>query len=97
MGQWPGLQLDGQGPVLAEVYPLHPALEQQLDRLEDIWPQDLGQYRKRLLTQTVQQGDGLVVTCRMMVYEALPQALARCPRVPAGDWLAWFRAGKPLG
>jgi gamma-glutamylcyclotransferase (GGCT)/AIG2-like uncharacterized protein YtfP len=97
MGQWPGLQLDGQGPVLAEVYPLHPALEQQLDRLEDIWPQDLGQYRKRLLTQAVQQGDGLVVTCRMLVYEALPQALARCPRVPAGDWLAWFRAGKPLG
>ena len=62
MGQWPGLQLDGCGPVLAEVYPLHPALEQQLDQLE-----------------------------------ALPQALARCPRVPAGDWLAWFRAGKPLG
>ncbi|BBL25837.1 hypothetical protein CT3_32920 [Comamonas terrigena NBRC 13299] len=97
MGQWPGLQLDGCGPVLAEVYPLHPALEQQLDQLEDIWPQDLGQYRKRLLTQTVQQGDGLVVTCRMLVYEALPQALARCPRVPAGDWLAWFRAGKPQG
>jgi hypothetical protein len=33
----------------------------------------------------------------MMVYEALPQALARCPRVPASDWLAWFRAGKPRG
>lgn len=97
MGQWPGLQLDGCGPVLAEVYPLHPALEQQLDQLEDIWPQDLGQYRKRLLTQAVQQGDGLVVTCRMLVYEALPQALARCPRVPADDWLAWFRAGKPQG
>jgi hypothetical protein len=50
------------GPVLAEVYPLHPALEQQLDQLEDIWPQDLGQYRKRLLTQTVQLAHGLVVT-----------------------------------
>ena len=33
MGQWPGLQLDGSGQVLAEVYPLHAALEQQLDQV----------------------------------------------------------------
>lgn len=97
MGQWPGLLLDGQSPVLAEVYPLHAALEQQLDRLEDIWPQDLGQYRKQVLPQAVQQEDGQVVTRHVLVYEAVPTALADCPRVPASDWLAWFQAGKPQG
>lgn len=97
MGQWPGLQLDGSGAVLAEVYPLHAALEQQLDRLEDIWPQDLGQYRKQVRSQVVQQGDGQAVIRRILVYEALPTALVDCPRVPAGDWLAWFQAGKPQG
>lgn len=95
MGPWPGLLLDGSGQVLAEVYPLHAALEQQLDRLEDIWPQDLGQYRKQLLAQAVQQANGQTVICHVLVYEALPQALTACPRVPASDWLAWFQAGKP--
>ena len=97
MGQWPGLQLDGSGQVLAEVYPLHAALEQQLDRLEDIWPRDLGQYRKQVLTQAVQLGNRQSVTRQVLVYEALPTALVDCPRVPASDWLAWFQAGKPQG
>lgn len=96
MGLWPGLVLAGAQQVLAEVYPLHPALEQQLDRIEAIWPMDAGEYQKRVLTVRLQPTDGGAPrSVQALVYEALPAALAGCPPVPEGDWLAWFQAGKP--
>jgi hypothetical protein len=66
-----------------------------MDRMEDIWPQDHWRVPQALLTLAVQQGDGLVVTCRMLVYEALPQALALRAVPSATGWPGSGRASHP--
>lgn len=94
MGDWPGLR-PGAGPVLAEIYPLEPQLEQRLDQLEDLWPVDLGQYRKVQIQLELNGQSGPLHT---LIYMAEPAAIAGCPALPdsaGGDWLAWMQAGKP--
>src|SRR5690606_34241699 len=80
----------GTQPVLAEVYALHPILEQALDGIEGLWPTDVGEYAKRLLRVQVAMADGATQTLEVLVYEALPAALANAPVIEASDWLAWF-------
>ena len=95
LGWYPGLRLDGHQPVLAEVYAMDDALEQALDGIEGLWPQDLGEYRKRLLTLPVALTHGGTQTMTVLVYEALPATVQTAPQVAASDWLHWF-AGKGL-
>ena len=94
MGWYPGLSLQGSQQVLAEVYPLDPALEQVLDGYEGIWPQDTGEYTKRILTVPVAMPGGGTQMTAVLVYEALPTAVASSPVIEAGDWLAWFQTHK---
>ena len=94
MGWYPGLRLEGQQQVLAEVYPLDPALEQVLDGYEGIWPQDTGEYTKRIVTVPVAQPGGGSTMLAVLVYEALPQALVQTPVIDADDWLQWFQSHK---
>ncbi|UXC18195.1 gamma-glutamylcyclotransferase family protein [Comamonas squillarum] len=90
LGWYPGLQLQGSGLVLAEVYPLNDALEQAMDRIEGIWPQDVGEYTKRVLTLDVKLADGEQQPLEALVYEALPPALQGRTQISAQDWLAWI-------
>lgn len=94
MGWYPGLSLQGSQQVLAEVYPLDPALEQVLDGYEGIWPQDTGEYTKRIVTVPVALTTGGTQMMAVLVYEALPAAVASCPVIEAVDWLAWFKTHK---
>lgn len=94
MGWYPGLRLQGSQQVLAEVYPLDHALEQVLDGYEGIWPQDTGEYTKRIVTVPVALTDGGTQMMAVLVYEALPAAVADCPVIEASDWLAWFKTNK---
>ena len=94
MGWYPGLSLQGSQQVLAEVYPLDAALEQVLDGYEGIWPQDTGEYTKRIVTVPVALPSGGSQMMAVLVYEALPAAVADCPVIEAGDWLAWFQTHK---
>ena len=94
MGWYPGLGLHGSQQVLAEVYPLDNALEQVLDGYEGIWPQNTGEYTKRILTLPVALTGGSTQMMAVLVYEALPAAVAQCPMIEAGDWLAWFKTHK---
>lgn len=93
MGWYPGLRL-GPGPgaqlVLAEVYALDAALERQLDRIEGLWPEDEGEYAKRVLTLPVALIGGGTRTLDLLIYEALPAAVRQAPVIDAGDWLAWY-------
>ena len=91
LGWYPGLVLQGTRPVVAEVYPLNPALEQALDRIEGLWPHDLGEYIKRVRNQPVTLTDGAVQSLEVLVYEATPRVVHGAPVIDAGDWLAWFR------
>lgn len=90
LGWYPGLCLAGTQPVLAEVYALDPELEQRLDRIEGLWPEDVGEYAKRLLTQPVALAGGGTRALQVLVYEALPPAVRGAPVITASDWLAWF-------
>ena len=90
LGWYPGLQLQGSSLVLAEVYPLNGALEQAMDRIEGIWPQDVGEYTKRVLTLDVALTSGGQQPLEVLVYEALPPALQGRTQITAQDWLAWI-------
>ena len=94
MGWYPGLQLQGTQQVLAEVYPLDDALEQLLDGYEGVWPQDTGEYTKRIVTVPVALVGGGTRAMAVLVYEAQPAAVATCPVIAAADWLAWFHTHK---
>ena len=91
LGWYPGLRLQGTQSVLAEVYPLDDALEQAMDGIEGIWPQDLGEYAKRMLDVNVALADGSGTTLPVLVYEALPATLEGAPVIAAQDWIAWYR------
>lgn len=93
LGHYPGLQLQGSQQVLAEVYPMDPKLEQALDGIEGLWPQDVGEYTKRILTLPVALLGGETQMMAVLVYEALPATVQHAPRIEASDWLAWY-AGK---
>ena len=94
MGWYPGLRLQGTQEVLAEVYPLDNALEQVLDGYEGIWPQDTGEYTKRIVTVPVALTGGGTQTMAVLVYEALPAAVIQAPVIAACDWLDWFKTHK---
>lgn len=89
LGWYPGLRLGGAQQVLAEVYAINPAIEQAMDRIEGLWPDDLGEYAKRLLTLPVALAGGGTQTLTVLVYEALPATVAQAPVIEADDWLAW--------
>ena len=91
LGWYPGLSLDGTQSVLAEVYPLNDALEQAMDGIEGIWPQDFGEYAKRILEVKVALPDGNEQSLRVLFYEALPAILQGAPVIETSDWLAWYR------
>ncbi|QNP47353.1 gamma-glutamylcyclotransferase family protein [Diaphorobacter aerolatus] len=98
LGWYPGLSLSGTAPVLAEVYPLDDALEQALDRIECVWPQDIGEYAKRVLDARVAllphrpAAEDSERTLRVLVYEAMPAALKGAPVIAAQDWLVWHES-----
>lgn len=99
LGWYPGLRLNGARNVLAEVYALDAELEQALDRIEGLWPDDVGEYRKRKVSQRVSLIDGAVAMLDVLVYEATPHVLAGKPVIDAPDWLAWYHdtgRGEPV-
>ncbi len=98
LGWYPGLVLGGERAVLAEVYTLSAPLEQALDQIEGLWPQDLGEYRKRVLSQDVVLADGSAQRLSVLTYEATPRLVAGQAVIDATDWLAWYEAsgrGRP--
>ncbi|WP_370679370.1 gamma-glutamylcyclotransferase [Comamonas sp. GB3 AK4-5] len=92
LGWYPGLVLHGEQAVLAEVYPMDDALEQAMDGIEGLWPQDLGEYRKRVLTLPVMQLQGGQQPMALLVYEARPATVRQAPVIAASDWRAWMRS-----
>lgn len=92
LGWYPGLVLQGEQAVLAEVYPMDAALEQAMDGIEGLWPQDLGEYRKRVLTLPVMQLQGGQQPMALLVYEARSATVRQAPVIAASDWLAWMKA-----
>ena len=82
LGSYPGVRLGGLGWVQGEVYQIAPELECQLDEIEEVRPQQTGEYARR---EVVVQCAGQALTC--LVYE-LSEARTHCLGViESGDWV----------
>jgi gamma-glutamylcyclotransferase (GGCT)/AIG2-like uncharacterized protein YtfP len=85
LGPYPGLLLGGAGRVVGEVYAISAELERLLDEIEEVWPQQTGEYAKR---DVAVQMDGTLAAAApvCLVYEINPERLAGCPVITGGDW-----------
>jgi len=81
LGPYPGATLGGASMLVGEVYRVGPALEAQLDQLEEVQPDDEGEYRKR---DVVVQVGGRMLGC--LVYEIHPRRIVGRPVIGSGDW-----------
>ena len=87
LGDYPGLRLGGRGLVQGEVYQIGPALERQLDEIEEVWPQQTGEYVRRELRVMVSEVSGSKLEHTCLVYEIAGQRTAGMPVIASGDWL----------
>jgi gamma-glutamylcyclotransferase (GGCT)/AIG2-like uncharacterized protein YtfP len=85
LGPYPGLLLGGTGRVVGEVYAIGAELERVLDEIEEVWPQQSGEYGRREVT--VQMHDAPAAGGLLcLVYEINPARLAGRPVIGGGDW-----------
>ena len=82
LGSYPGVRLGGALWVLGEVYQITPELERQLDEIEEVWPQQTGEYAR---CEVLVQCAGQALVC--LVYE-VAEVRAKVSRViKSGDWV----------
>lgn len=85
LGPYPGLLLGGAGRVVGEVYAIGAELECLLDEIEEVWPQQSGEYSRREVAVEMagaRAAAGLVC----LVYEINAARLAGCAVINSGDW-----------
>ena len=81
LGAYPGATLGGSGRLVGEVYRIDPGLELQLDQLEEVAPDDEGEYLKREVP--VQVG---MQRLSCLVFEIHPGRIVGRPVIDSGDW-----------
>ncbi|MDP1740354.1 MAG: gamma-glutamylcyclotransferase family protein [Hydrogenophaga sp.] len=87
LGPYPGLLLGGESRVTGEVYAITTELERLLDQIEEVWPQQTGEYSKReLAVQMDEDGARTVAGPVCLVYEINASRVDGCPVIPSGDW-----------
>ncbi|MES2364039.1 MAG: gamma-glutamylcyclotransferase family protein [Pseudomonadota bacterium] len=94
LGVYPGILLGGEGLVHGEVYRISPALERQLDEIEEVWPQQTGEYARREVEVRLEPPQACVagiesgvVAC--LVYEIAPRRAQGKPVIASGDWVQY--------
>jgi len=93
LGHYPGVLLGGRAQVVGEVYQISPALERQLDVIEEVWPQPTGEYVKREVWVEPWPGLALparevaVAGWRCLMDEVNPARAVGCPVIADGDWI----------
>jgi gamma-glutamylcyclotransferase (GGCT)/AIG2-like uncharacterized protein YtfP len=94
LGSYPGLVLGGEGTAHGEVYAVEAELERVLDEIEEVWPQQTGEYAKREVAVWLEAADAPVETsdaARELVCVLYEIALERTqgkPVIAGGDWVA---------
>ncbi len=93
LGPYPGAVLGGPARVTGEVYAISAELERQLDVIEEVWPQQTGEYRKQTVRVRLDQPQALsgAVELDCLVYEINPARAAGQPVITGGDWLDHLR------
>jgi gamma-glutamylcyclotransferase (GGCT)/AIG2-like uncharacterized protein YtfP len=82
LGSYPGARLGGENWVQGEVYQITPELERQLDEIEEVWPQESGEYGRR---EVLVQWTGKALTC--LVYEVVQARTVGRSVIQSGNWL----------
>ena len=89
LGTYPGIRLGGQDWVQGEVYQINPELERQLDEIEEVWPQQTGEYAR---CEVLVQCAGQALVC--LVFE-VAEVRAKVSRViESGDWVTHGYTGQ---
>lgn len=90
LGAYPGVRLGGRQLVHGEVYQISLELARQLDEIEEVWPQQTGEYTRQAVNAAV-TGDtgasGSVETRTCLVYEIAERCTGGKPVLTSGDWL----------
>jgi gamma-glutamylcyclotransferase (GGCT)/AIG2-like uncharacterized protein YtfP len=81
LGSYPGAVLGGSSLLVGEVYAITPALEAQLDKLEEVRPDGNGEYIKREVLVRVGEKE---IQC--LVYEIHPDRVSGRRVIASGDW-----------
>ncbi len=106
LGSYPGLVLQppgempsntpsaaSHGPhVVGEVYSITPELERQLDAIEEVWPQQTGEYIRRevpvmMTREATAAADAFPQVLVCLLYEIAAGHTVGKPRVASGDWV----------
>ncbi|MBI2727083.1 MAG: gamma-glutamylcyclotransferase [Polaromonas sp.] len=92
LGSYPGIVLGGQGTVRGEVYRISAELETKLDEIEEVWPQQTGEYAKREVLVRLQRNgggdsDGRTASC--LVYEVAGAQTRGKVLIESGDWVKY--------
>ena len=93
LGSYPGVVLGGPARVTGEVYAISAELERQLDVIEEVWPQQTGEYRKQVVRGRLGQAPASsgAVELDCLVYEINPARTAGQPVIGGGDWLEYLQ------
>lgn len=85
LGSYPGLVLGETGVVRGEVYAVSPELERVLDEIEEVWPQQTGEYTKREVVVQLDSTPPRELLC--VLYEISPERTLGKPVIAGGDWV----------
>ena len=93
LGPYPGVVLGGPARVTGEVYAISAELERQLDVIEEVWPQQTGEYRKQAVRVLLDQPQALsgAVELDCLVYEINPARAVGQSVITGGAWLYHLR------
>lgn len=87
LGGYPGLRLGGGQIVHGEVYQIAITLEHRLDEIEEVWPQQTGEYTKQTVRVQLLGASALGLKPSCLVYEIAEKCAVGKPVIASGDWL----------
>ena len=88
LGSYPGLVLGQGDKVLGEVYEISAELERLLDEIEEVWPQDSGEYTRCHVPVALQvEPAGKVQEQVCLVYAVNPARTQGRAVIACGDWV----------
>ena len=90
LGAYPGVRLGDSQFVHGEVYQISVELERQLDEIEEVWPQQTGEYTRQQVRVAFTEPSAASVSDAeriCLVYEIAERRTAGMPVIASGDWL----------
>ena len=84
LGAYPGMVLGAPGWIHGEVYEISPELKRLLDEIEEVWPQQSGEYCKRKIVVRLDETAEEVIC---IVYEIASDRILGMPVILCGDWV----------